>query len=128
MPKKAESHLSSDPLTEHYISPQWIAWAKEWVLKFQRSSSQVEGRNARLSENHHCLRGMGELHIKSHTIVHNFWITRDDGTTAVERLFKFKPPNLFDWLCDHMPELAQPRKRWRKYKPTVLQVDVVAAI
>jgi len=125
---KAESSLNADPFTKQYLTSQWKDWAKEWVLKFQRSTSQVEGRNARLSENHHCLRGMGALAIKSDTLLHNFWITRDDGTTAAERLFQFKPPNLFEWLCENMSELAQPRKRWTKSKNRYPQSDVLAAI
>ncbi len=108
---KANEALVSDPLTIIYDSPRWNAWAKEWVLKFQRSTSQVEGRNARLDESHHRFRGMGELQIKTQTILHNFWITREDGTTAAERLFKFKPPNLFEWLLSNMPELGDPRQR-----------------
>jgi hypothetical protein len=108
------------------MSPQWIDWAKHWVLKFQRSTSQVEGRNGRLSESHHCLRGLGKLQIQTDTILHNYWITRDDNTTAAERLFKFKPPNLFEWLCDNMPELAQPRQRWKKAKSILPEFDVLA--
>ncbi len=124
----AEHNLNSDPLTQKYLTPNWMAWAKEWVLKFQRSTSQVEGRNARLSENHHCLRGLSELHIKAQTILHNFWITRDDNTTACERLFKEKPPNLFEWLCKKMPELPEPRKRWTKTKIASPPLEPIAAI
>lgn len=125
---KAKDNLNSDPLTNKFLTPQWEGWAKEWVLKFQRSTSQVEGRNARLSENHHCLRGMSSLQIKADTFLHNFWITRNDGTTAAERLFKFKPPNVFEWLCENMPELAEPRKRWNKRSTNVdAQLDVILA-
>jgi len=125
--QEAEKTLHDPHLSNEYMSPQWMDWSKDWVLKFQRSTSQVEGRNARLSEHHHCLRGLGELHIQSDTILSNFWITRDDNTTATERLFKFKPPNVFEWLCDNMPELAQPRQRWKKSKSRILRLEATAA-
>ena len=124
----AEKALSADPLTQKYRSPQWAAWAKHWVLKFQRSTSQVEGHNARLSESHHCLRGLSTLQIKTDSILHNYWITRDDGTTATERLFKFKPPDLFEWLVDNMPELALPRKRKKKFAGIALPLNVATAV
>ena len=54
---------------------------------------------------------MTELQLESETIIHNYWIKRDDETTAVERAFGFKPPNLFEWLVENMKELPMPRKR-----------------
>jgi hypothetical protein len=110
------------------MQEQWSSWAKNWVLKFQRSTSQVEGRNARLSETHHCLRGMSKQQITTDTILHNYWIKRDDDTTATERLFKFKPPDLFEWLCDNMPELAMPRQRKKQHNDINLPVDLIPAL
>ncbi len=125
---KAEKVLHADPLTEKYRSPHWDAWSKQLVSKFQRSTSQVEGHNARLSESHHCLRGMSALQIKADNILHNCWIKRDDGTTATERLFNFKPPDLFEWLVDNMPELALPRKRKKNQKDSILPQSAAIAI
>ena len=126
--EKAKKALSDNPLINAYYTPQWCAWATEWVLKFQRSTSQVEGRNARLSEHHHRFRGMNESQIQTQTILHNFWITRQDGTTAAERLFKIKPPNLFEWLLKNMPELADPRQRKLKSANSVaLSLTALAA-
>ena len=108
--KKSNESLFADPLTKEHLGENWISWAQYWVLKFQRSTSQVEGRNARTSESHHCLRGLSALQIKSDVIIKNDWIKRGDNTTATERLFGIKPPDLFEWLVDHMPELPLPRK------------------
>ena len=60
------------------------------------------------------------------TILHNYWIKRDDGTTATERLFKVKPPDVFEWLLDNMPELALPRKS-RKQHYITLSADIIPA-
>ena len=113
---QAEKNLRNDPLTDKYLSDRWTSWAKDFVMKFQRSTSQIEGHNAILSERNHCLRGMSALHIKTDVVLNNHWIKRDDGKTATERLFKFKPPDLLQWLDDNMPELALPRKRRKNLK------------
>ena len=125
---KAEEKLHADILTSKPMIEQWSSWAKHWVLKFQRSTSQVEGRNARLSETHHCLRGMSKLQIKTDTILHNVWNKRDDGTTATERLFKFKPPDLFEWLLSNMPELAMPRKSRKQHNYIAMPAALIPAI
>ncbi|MDA0698201.1 MAG: DUF6399 domain-containing protein [Proteobacteria bacterium] len=125
---KAEEKLHADILTNKPMIEQWSSWAKHWVLKFQRSTSQVEGRNARLSETHHCLRGMSKLQIKTDTILHNVWNKRDDGTTATERLFKFKPPDLFEWLLSNMPELAMPRKSRKQHNYIAMPAALIPAI
>ena len=62
--------------------------AKEFAEIFQRSSSNIEGRNGYLSLRKHQLRGL-ELPRKRTclTTIHNFFLTRPDGTTAAERFF-----------------------------------------
>ena len=125
---KAEAELFSDQMTEKYITTQWVSWAKSWVCKFQRSSSQVEGHNARLSETHQCLRGMNPLHLKTDVILNNCWIVREDGTTATERLFKFKPPDLFEWLVNNMPELPLPRNRKNKFKSSTNMLSAILSV
>ena len=63
---------------------------------FQRSSSNVEGRNGYLSLRHHQLRGRDHPRKRAClTAVHNFFLTRPDGTTAVERFFGQKPRSMF---------------------------------
>jgi hypothetical protein len=52
---------------------------------FQRSISNVEGRNGYLSLRNHQLRGLDHPRKRQYlTAVHNFFLTRADGTTAAE--------------------------------------------
>ena len=63
---------------------------------FQRSSSTVEGRNGYLSLRNHQLRGLEHPRKREClTAVHNFCLTRADGTTAAERFFGQKPRSMF---------------------------------
>ena len=63
---------------------------------FQRSSSNVEGRNGYLSLRNHQLRGLDHPRKRAClTAVHNFFLTRADGTTAAERFFGQKPRSMF---------------------------------
>jgi hypothetical protein len=70
--------------------------AKRLATVFQRSSSNVEGRNGYLSLRSHQLRGL-DLPRKREcfTAMHNFFLTRPDGTTAAERFFGQKPRSMF---------------------------------
>jgi hypothetical protein len=70
--------------------------AKRLAAVFQRSSSNVEGRNGYLSLRSHQLRGL-DLPRKREcfTTIHNFFLTRPDGTTAAERFFRQKPRCMF---------------------------------
>ena len=62
----------------------------------QRSSSNVDGRNGSLSLRHPQLRGRDHPRQRvCLTAVHNFLLTRPDGTTAAERFFGQKPRSLF---------------------------------
>lgn len=89
---------------------QWRDWATWMVGKFQRSSSSVEGRNGYLSQMYHNRRGLSASHLKILTVIHNFYLKRRDGTTAAERLFGQKFPDLFEWVISEGGELPQPRK------------------
>ena len=63
---------------------------------FQRSSSNVEGRNGYFSLRNHQLRGLDHPRKRAClTAVHNFFLTRPDGTTAAERFFGQKPRSIF---------------------------------
>ena len=63
---------------------------------FQRSSSNVEGRNGYLSLRNHQLRGLDHPRKREClTAMHNFFLTRADGTTAAERFFGQKPRSMF---------------------------------
>jgi hypothetical protein len=63
---------------------------------FQRSSSNVEGRNGYLSLRNHQLRGLDHPRKRACLpAIHNFFLTRADGTTAAERFFGQKPRSMF---------------------------------
>jgi hypothetical protein len=107
----------------HAQFAHWQAWANAMVTKYQRASSAVEGRNGYLSAVHHNRRGLSQSRLQAMTTIHNFYLKRPDGTTAAERLFGSPPPDLFDWLVQHMPDLPAPRQRksTTKSKTPVLQ-------
>jgi Family of unknown function (DUF6399) len=68
---------------------------------FQRSSANVEGRNGYLSLRNHALRGLDHPRKRAClTAVHNFLLTRPDGTTAAERFFGQKPRSIFATILD----------------------------
>lgn len=106
--------LESHPLTQaQSLSDiqQGQMLAENMVGQFHRSSSAVEGRNGCLSQMYHNGRGFTEQRLRALTVVHNFFIKREDGTTAAQRLFKHKHPDLFEWLINQMGALPLPRKR-----------------
>jgi hypothetical protein len=70
--------------------------AKTLAEVFQRSSANVEGRNGDLSLRNHQLRGLDHPRKRTClTAMHNFFLTRADGTTAAERFFGQKPRSMF---------------------------------
>jgi hypothetical protein len=103
----------------HALSPgtqgQLHDEAKRLAAVFQRSSSNVEGRNGYLSLRSHQLRGL-DLPRKREcfTTVHNLFLTRPDGTTAAERFFGQKPRSMFAAILDAVElapaPLSPPRK------------------
>lgn len=89
-PDGALSHLS------RVEQRQLQAEASKLADVFQRSSSNVEGRNGYLSLRNHQLRGLDHPRKRTClTAVHNFFLTRPDGTTAAERFFGQKPRSMF---------------------------------
>jgi len=90
----------------HEAQDQLHETAKRLAAVFQRSSSNVEGRNGYLSLRNHQLRGL-DLPRKREcfTAMHNFFLTRPDGTTAAERFFGQKPHSMFAAILDSV-ELA----------------------
>ena len=81
---------------------------------FQRSSSCVEGRNGQLALRHHSLHRLSNGKLVALTVVHNYYLTRRDGTTAAERFFGAKPRDLFGWLVDHLDVPARPAAKRSK--------------
>jgi hypothetical protein len=99
------------PEAQHHLHAE----AKRLATVFQRSSSNVEGRNGYLSLRSHQLRGL-DLPRKRvcFTALHNFFLTRPDGTTAAERFFGQKPRSMFAAILDAVElapaPLSPPRK------------------
>jgi Family of unknown function (DUF6399) len=108
-PGGALSELS--PKTQEQLHDE----AKRLATVFQRSSSNTEGRNGYLSLRNHQLRGL-DLPRKREcfTAMHNFFLTRPDGTTAAERFFGQKPRSMFAAILDSVDlapaPLSPPRK------------------
>lgn len=90
---------------------RWLQWAEWMVRHFHRSSSAVEGRNGYLSQMAHNGRGLTETRLRALTVIHNYGLKREDGTTAAMRLFGQAFPDLFSWLVAEMGVLPLPRKR-----------------
>jgi len=85
------------------------ATAQRCAELFQRSSSCVEGRNGYLSLRHHGLHKLGNRKLSVLTTLHNYYITRPDGTTAAERFFGKKPRDLFEILLKKLRYPPRPR-------------------
>jgi Family of unknown function (DUF6399) len=89
--------------------------AQELAEVFQRSSSNVEGRNGYLSLRNHQLRGLNLPRKREClTAIHNFFLTRPDGTTAAERFFGQKPRSMFSAILhsvDLPPAPLSPPRR-----------------
>jgi hypothetical protein len=82
--------------------------AQECAQLFQRSSSCVEGRNGQLALQHHGLHRISNRKLAALTTAHNYFVKRDDGTTAAERFFGSKPRDLFEWLLDKVNISGRP--------------------
>jgi hypothetical protein len=110
---RAYEQLAADALTQHMggqQGQQWMEWAQWMCAKYQRTSSAVEGRNGYLSRLHHAGRGLGEQHLRVLTTIHNFDLKKADGTTAAQRLFDHRFPNLFESIVDSIDELPLARR------------------
>jgi PAS domain-containing protein len=90
------------------------AVARACAELFQRSSSCVEGRNGKLSLFHHGQTRLSEQRLQALTVVHNYVVRREDGTTAAERFFGHKQRDVFTWLLQRMPNLPHPAAKRRK--------------
>lgn len=100
----------------------YLEKAFSMAATFQRSSSQVEGRNGYLAFVHHAHKGIPKQRLAALTVVHNFDIRRDDGTTPAQRLFSRQFPDLFEFLCQNVTGFAEPR-RSRRQPPALKAVQ-----
>jgi hypothetical protein len=83
--------------------------ARQCAEFFQRSSSCVEGRNGQLSLKHHALHQLTARKLQALTVLHNYAVRREDGTTAAERFYGTAPQDLFAWLLHRLAPPARPR-------------------
>src|SRR5581483_11563803 len=109
----------------------WQAWhaatrtrvyacVRDCVELFVRTSSYVEGRNGQLALSHHRTHHLAPALLKALTVVHNYVLTRPDGTTAAERFTGHKHGDLFQHLVATLPLPARPRIRKPKERPPLL--------
>ncbi|MEM1120580.1 MAG: DUF6399 domain-containing protein [Bacteroidota bacterium] len=99
-----------------------LEMAQQMAKSFQRSSSQVEGRNGYLAFIHHGQKGIPAQKRKALTVIHNFDTKQVDGSTPAQRLFKKDFPDLFEFLCENVTGFKEPRKRKSKVlKNSILQ-------
>jgi len=128
--RQFEKKLKEHPLTEFLTIEQkqiCYDWCEQIARTFQRSSSQVEGRNGYLAFVHKANRGMSNQRLEVLTTVHNFDIRGLDGKTPAERLFG-KPynmdfPDLFEFVLESVTSFPEPRH----HKPKPLQALTVRA-
>jgi hypothetical protein len=82
--------------------------ATECAQLFQRSSSCTEGRNGQLALRHHSLHRLSNRKLAALTTVHNYFITRPDGSTPAQRFFNADPRSLFGYLLAHVDLPGRP--------------------
>ena len=119
--QKARDKLIGSKLDRFITESQYkecITWAEKTARTFQRSSSQVEGRNGYLAFVHKANRGLQDQRLKVLTVVHNFDIRGFDRKTPAERLFGREFPNLFKFVLENVTAFPEPRKR--KHKSLIL--------
>lgn len=105
------------PVTELLTEEQQLIcqqWAEQIARSFQRSSSQVEGRNGYLAFVHKAHRGLSEHRLNVLTVVHNFDIRGIDNKTPAQRLFQKEFPDIFEFILDNVTSFSQPRQRKQK--------------
>ncbi len=112
---RAKAEEPSSPLST--LGPQTRTavdrLAKDCADLFQRSSSDVEGRNGVLALKHHSLHRLSLRKLRALTVIHNFATTRPDGTTAAERFFEQQPNDLFTFLLERLPPPPRPAAKRR---------------
>jgi hypothetical protein len=121
--EQALTDLQQDEFTQTLSDSQmqdWLTQADWMARQFHRSSSAVEGRNGCLSQMYHAGRGLTECRLRALTVIHNYGLKRDDGTTAAKRFFNQDFPDLFSWIAGEMGELPLHRNRTKRVRPNSL--------
>lgn len=121
-----ETHPFSATLPDSEIQ-RWLTWAEWMVRQFHRSSSAVDGRNGCLAQLYHNGRGLTPQRLRALTVIHNYGLEHEDGTTAARRLFGTEFPELFSWLLEQMGDLPLARKNRQRIIPNPLKLLNVPA-
>jgi hypothetical protein len=127
--QEAENKLMSHPLVKELTDQSLMKWARQMCHKYQRTTSPIEGRNGLLSGFNLNARGMTVEQLEAQTIIHNYWNKREDGTTAVERCFNFKPElDPFEFIVKNMNSFLfpMPRRHWKKKGHSLSQENTLA--
>ena len=98
-------------VTSREKQDELIAIARTAAQRFQRSSSNVEGRNGVLSQRNHQSRQIHPRKLRASTVIHNFHRQRPCGKTPAELLFGTAHGNLFEHLLQRIDLPPKPRKR-----------------
>jgi hypothetical protein len=86
--------------------------ARRCAQFFQRSSSNVEGRNGFLALRHHSLHHLSSRKLRALTVIHNYMIRRrSDGLTPAERFFEQSHDDLFQYLLLTLSPPKRPAAR-----------------
>ena len=93
------------------LKGDWMRQAQERAELFQRSTGCVEGRNGMLSLLHHRCHRLSTSRLKALTVVHNYHIRRQDGSTAAERFFEQKHGNLFESIVENVRIPGRPYRK-----------------
>jgi len=115
----------------HAPDSPWTTWSpatrvhvraavESCVDLFVRTSSCVEGRNGQLALHHHRTHHLSPALLKALTVIHNYGLTRADGTTAAERYTGQKHGDLFQHLVATLPPPTRPRVRKAKERLPLL--------
>jgi len=78
---------------------------------FERSSSNVEGRNGQFALHHHGLHKINSSRLQVLTIFHNYDTRRSDGTTPAQRFFGHPHDDLFEFVLNHVDLPAWPARK-----------------
>lgn len=99
---------SAQPIAERDRLEAIAVWL---VGHFVRASSALEGHNGSLSLRYHQRRDLPPALLDALTVIHNYVIRREDGTTAAERFFGRRHDDLFEYLLEKIAPLPRPRRR-----------------
>jgi hypothetical protein len=76
---------------------------------------------------YHNGRGLTPQCLRALTVIHNYGLEHEDGTTAARRLFGTEFQELFTWLLEQMGDLPLARKNRQRVIPNPLKLLNVPA-